>query len=507
MMAAEKRHDDLPALLSGIVDLDAQLREELAGITITGLSADSREVCAGDLFLALAGNTPRGAAFIDQALAQGAAAILWHCDAEAQPLSILWRTGAAGNRVPVVAVPQLVSRVGIIADRFFGAPSEKLFVVGITGTNGKTSCSQFVAQALGPTHCGVIGTLGHGFLGQLSDSGHTTPDTVHCHRWLATMLEEGADSVAMEVSSHALEQGRVDGVRFDCAVFTNLSREHLDYHGDMDSYHLAKKKLFNMPDLRHAVVNSDDEAGRAMLAGIPDSVEVVTYGLEAERLRPTLYGHELELHSDGFHLQVESPWGSGRVSAPLIGRFNASNVLATLAVLLIRGLAWDDAVVRVTRLHTVPGRMECFGGGERPLVVVDYAHTPDALANALQAVREHCRGDLWCVFGCGGDRDRGKRPLMGEIAERLADHVVLTHDNPRMEDPTAILDDILAGMKQPSRAQVIPDRAAAIAAAITQARAGDVVLVAGKGHENYQLIGNERIPFSDIEQVRARIAE
>ena len=507
MMAARKRHDDLPALLSGIVDLDACIRDELAGISVTGLTADSREVQAGDLYLACVGNTPRGAGFIDEALARGAAAIFWQSDGEAEPLSVLWRGGAVGERVPVVAIPQLRSRVGSIADRFFGEPSARLFVIGITGTNGKTSCSQFIAQALGEKRCGVIGTLGHGMPGRLTSTGHTTPDAVSCHRWLASMCDAGADSAAIEVSSHALEQGRVDGVRFDCAVFTNLSREHLDYHGNMERYRLAKTKLFTVPGLRYAVINSDDEVGRALLAVIPDSVEIVTCGLEAQRLRPTVYGHELELRSGGLAMTVDTPWGSGRVQARLIGRFNASNVLATLAVLLIRGLPWEEAVARIAQLRTVPGRMESFGGGARPLVVVDYAHTPDALAKALQAVREHCSGELWCVFGCGGDRDRGKRPLMGEIAERLADHVVVTSDNPRSEDPQAIIEDILAGMRLAEEVVVEPERAQAIALAIGRAQVGDVVLIAGKGHENYQLIGADKIPFSDIEQVRERIAE
>lgn len=506
MMAMELRHDDLPALLAGIVDFDGPVRAELSGVSVSGLTADSREVQAGDLYLACVADS-RGESFIDEALARGAAAVLWHCENDVQALSILWRSGGAGNRVPVVAVPQLNTRVGIIADRFFGEPSKSLFVVGITGTNGKTSCSQFLAQAFGDKRCGVIGTLGHGFPGALTDTGHTTPDAVTCHRWLAHMRTQGADSAAIEVSSHALEQHRVDGVRFDCAVFTNLSREHLDYHGDMASYHLAKQKIFKMPELKYAVINSDDEAGRRMLTGIPDDIEIITYGLTADRLPPTVYGHELELHSDGLSMQVASPWGRGQVSAGLIGRFNASNVLATLAVLLIRGLDWEEAMARIGALHTVPGRMERFGGGDRPLVVVDYAHTPDALANALQAVAEHSRGELWCVFGCGGDRDRGKRPLMGEIAERLADHVIVSSDNPRSEDPDQIIADILSGMQRPAAASVEADRATAISAAIAGARPGDAVLVAGKGHENYQLIGDARIPFSDIELVKERIAE
>ena len=490
----------LSALLQGIVDLKPE-----ADRNISGMSLDSRDIQAGDLFLACAGRNHNGASFIDAAINNGAVAVLWETQPGIQAIPLAYRPVSKGKTVPVIAVPDLSQLAGILADRFYGQPSRALFVCGVTGTNGKTSVSQFLAHTLSAdAPAGVIGTLGHGLYQHLEMGRHTTPDAVTVHRWLAELREQGAASVAMEVSSHALHQGRVNGVLFDCAVFTNLSRDHLDYHGDMQSYAAAKAGLFSMPGLRYAVINSDDSTGRELLPRLPNTLRVLRYGLEAEH-QPDVLGKCLSLSADGVEVELETPHGTGRFHSRLLGRFNISNLLAVLAVLLLSGIPLQGALARLATVKPVAGRMETFGGDAKPLVIVDYAHTPDALEQVLKALREHCRGRLWCVFGCGGDRDAGKRPLMGAIAEALADVVIVTNDNPRSEDLEQILADIKQGMTAPELIQTQPDRRQAIAAAIAQAKPGDVVLVAGKGHEAWQQIGDTRIPFSDIDEVASQL--
>jgi UDP-N-acetylmuramoyl-L-alanyl-D-glutamate--2,6-diaminopimelate ligase len=504
MMVAPTPRFALADLVSPYVDLDTAARTALAEITPTDMCMDSRQVKPGDLFLACGGRRAHGQTFIEQAVSAGAVAVLWECGDNTPCVPLNWRSSPKGRRVPLIAVPQLSSRVGVLADQFYGHPSADLFVVGVTGTNGKTSCSQFLAQTLQADQpCGVMGTLGHGIPPQLVQTGHTTPDAVTCHRWLAEMRDAGVSCVSMEVSSHALDQGRVDGVRFDCAVFTNLTREHLDYHGDMAAYQQAKSSLFHMPGLRYAVINSDDPFGRRLLSLIPDSVEIVTYGLDCNTLRPTVCGQALQLTDHGMHLTVNSAWGSANLDAPLFGRFNASNLLAVFGVLLLHGVPLPEVVSRLARVKPVAGRLERFEKKNKPRVFVDYAHTPDALEQVLGTLADHTRGKLWCVFGCGGERDRGKRPLMGEIAERLADFVVLTDDNPRHEDPLNIIEDIQRGMHDVDAIYVQRDRREAIRLAITNAQAEDIILVAGKGHEDYQLIGDETRFFSDADEVRA----
>jgi UDP-N-acetylmuramoyl-L-alanyl-D-glutamate--2,6-diaminopimelate ligase len=412
-----------------------------------------------------------------------------------------------------VGVAGLSRQLGLIAARFYAEPSRDMTVIGITGTNGKTSCCHYLAQALiedgGP--CGVIGTLGYGPYGALHAGSHTTPDAVTLQGELAVLRDAGIRRVAMEVSSHALDQERTQGVTFAGAIFTNLTHEHLDYHGDLTAYAQAKKKLFLMPGLCYAVINHDDAFGRELLAGLARPIIAVRYGLGDEvRQGDGRYVHGAIVQRDlaGLELQVSSSWGAGRVRSALLGQFNASNLLAVLAMLLLMEIPFDAALARLSRLRAVPGRMERFGGGTgQPLVIVDYAHTPDALMQVLQTLRLHCAGALWCVFGCGGDRDRGKRPLMGAVAERCADHVIVTSDNPRREDPQVIIDQILTGVRQVQAVARVPDRAQAIRQAVTGARGGDIVLVAGKGHEDYQQIGDERLPFSDREQVQRLLGE
>ncbi len=490
----------LSALLQGVIEVKPE-----ADCSITGMSLDSRDVRPGDLFLACVGREHDGASFIDAAIRNGAVAVLWESQDGIRAIPLTSRPAPNGKPVPVIAVPALSRQAGMLADRFYGQPSRALFVCGVTGTNGKTSVSQYLAQALSAdAPAGVIGTLGHGLYGQLEMGRHTTPDAVTLHRWLAELREQGAASVAMEVSSHALHQGRTTGVEFDCAVFTNLSRDHLDYHGDMQSYAATKAGLFQMPELRHAVINTDDATGRDLLGNIPKHLNVLRFGLEATH-QPDVLGKCLSMTGDGMEVEVSTPLGDGRFHSKLLGRFNISNLLAVLAVLLLRGIPLQGALARLATVNAVAGRMEAFGGGVKPLVIVDYAHTPDALDQVLTALREHCAGRLWCVFGCGGDRDAGKRPLMGAIAESLADVVILTNDNPRSEAPTQILTDIRQGMTQPAKAHSLQDRHEAIARAIAEARPGDVVLVAGKGHEAWQQIGDRKIPFSDIDEVTSQL--
>ena len=501
MMAAEqmKDHSTLAGLLAGLLEMDPALDRPVQGITL-----DSRKVGPGTLFLACSGSRQHGLSYARQAVEAGAVAIAWEPDAGqgdalAETLSDL--------KVPLLAVPALSWHVSAIAGRFYGEPSQRMYVYGITGTNGKTSISQLLAQALNDeTPCAIIGTLGYGFPGALRETGMTTPDAVSLQRLLVEMRRQGACELTMEVSSHALDQGRADGIHFDGAIFTNLSRDHFDYHGSMENYAAAKRRLFQMPGLGFAVINFDDEEGRRLLSKLEPGVEAMVYTLDPqaelpEGLSAWVRADSVTPSGDGLEIAFSSHRGEGVLQSRLLGRFNASNLLAVLLVLMVRGWDLSRALRVMQRLDTVPGRMQLLGGGEKPPVVVDYAHTPDALEKALQAVREHCAGRLSVVFGCGGDRDRGKRPQMGELAERLADRVYVTDDNPRSESSAAIIEEILAGMQRPERAMVAPDRGEAIRRAIREAAADDLVLVAGKGHEDYQLVGAERLHFDDREEV------
>ncbi len=462
------------------------------GLPVSGLCSDSRQCRPGDLFLAWPGTRQHGLEHLAAVERAGAVAVLY------DPVGVASLPSAG---LPLLPVPGLRALAGQLADRFFGMPSRDLAVIGVTGTNGKTSVCHFLAQALDAPdrRCGVIGTVGNGFPDELQPATHTTPDAIALHAELARLRDLGARRVALEVSSHALDQDRIAGVRLATAVFTNLTHEHLDYHGDMDGYGEAKRRLFSQPGLRGAALNVDDPQGAAWRAELDPGLEVLGYGFAAGA---DVQGANLVLDAGGLEFEVITPCGSGRLRSTLLGRFNASNLLATLSVLRLVGIDLEDALTRLARVRTVPGRMEHFGDGSGPLAVVDYAHTPDALASALAALRDHCRGRLWCVFGCGGDRDAAKRPLMGAAAEAGADRVIVTDDNPRHEDRTAIAAAIVAGMRQPARVEVLSDRGAAITRALTQATADDVVLVAGKGHETVQQVGDEMRPFSDRALVR-----
>ncbi len=507
MMAARNTNHAvrLSELLTGLVD-----PHSYTDCDVHGLMLDSRSVSKGDVFFALSGTRAHGHDYIAQALAADAAAVLWDRAPGVASIDQAKIGHGKHHSVPVIGVERLREHLGEIAARYYGHPSHSMTVFGVTGTNGKTSCSQFVARALNDdAPCGIIGTLGYGLVDQLSPSNHTTPDAISVQSHLAEMRDDGARAVAMEVSSHALDQFRVNGVKFHTAVFTNLTRDHLDYHGNMQDYGAAKARLFAFPGLKNAVINADDEFGRWLIARVPATVNAISYGLSGElhEPRPALFASRIELLPEGLHLEIKSPWGHATLRSNLLGRFNASNLLATLGALIASGMRFDTAIERVQRLETVPGRMQRFGGNGRPIMVVDYAHTPDALEHVLRALREHCKGRLTCVFGCGGDRDRGKRPLMGRIAERYADAVIITDDNPRTEDPARIVHDIREGMQHPDRADLIHDRAQAIRQGHAQSGPTDVVLVAGKGHETYQIVGDVRHEFSDAAQVMSLLQE
>lgn len=476
-----------------------------AGLPMLGLSLDSRELRPGYLFLACRGRDHHGLKHLADARGRGAAALVYDPVGADAYLPLPTDT-------PVFAVTDLAAKAGHIAARFYADPTATQRVMAVTGTNGKTSVSLITAQSLAESGhpCGVLGTVGFGAYGKLEEPTHTTPDAVSMQAWLARFRDQGLKHVSMEASSHALDQGRINGVRIEVAVFTNLTRDHLDYHDSMETYAAAKRRLFELPELKHAVINLDDAFGFALAGSLPGGVDCTGYTLEGRKSPAgrTLAAEKLALNSGGLTFDISGDFGHGHVDSRLLGRFNAQNLLAVQGALLALDMSFDESLRALNRARTVPGRMECFGGGPgRPLVVVDYAHSPDALEKALTAARAHCRGQLWCVFGCGGERDRGKRPQMGAIAERLADRVLITDDNPRGEDGDAIVAEILAGMQHRNRALVQRARGEAVAQAVHAALPGDVVLVAGKGHETEQIIGGKALHYSDRETVAGLFGE
>jgi UDP-N-acetylmuramoyl-L-alanyl-D-glutamate--2,6-diaminopimelate ligase len=482
----------LDHLLQGIAETTA------AGpIVVSGLALDSRDVRTGDAFFALHGTRGHGIEFVAGAVQRGASVVL----AEAPPRAV------KDPGVPVLWIDGLHTFVGEIASRFFGRPSESMRVIGVTGTNGKTSTVQLLAQALESLghRTATIGTLGAGLHGQLREGERTTPDAIAVQRLMAEFRGDGATHVAMEVSSHALEQGRVAAVDFDVAAFTNLTRDHLDYHGSMDAYGAAKAKLFAWPDLEAAVINTDDEFGRKLVNKLAPDVKALRLS-SAGDVSADIAATDIVTSAEGVAFHLRTPWGARVLRSRLLGRFNVANLLSVIACLGAIGESFDRIVDAVEALQPVNGRMNRIGGVEGlPLVVVDYAHTPDALEQAITALRAHCAAKLICVFGCGGERDAGKRPQMGDIAERLADIAIVTDDNPRGEDGDVIVAQILAGMKQPQYATVLRDREAAIRAALRMARPGDVVLIAGKGHETYQEGAAGKRAFDDMAVARAAL--
>ena len=473
----------LPLLVPELENVDIQ---------ISGIRDDSRRVKQGDLFIAVSGSHYSTQQMLEDIQSSGAAAALYDASEQVD--------GSNLSGVPLFSIENLRQKRGHIASRFYGNPSESMFVVGVTGTNGKTSCTQYISAALSEKS-GVVGTMGWGFPPELHEPGLTTPDAIRLQELFANLLGEQAAAICIEASSHGLDQHRLSGIAIDVAVLTNLTRDHLDYHGSVEAYKAAKKRLFVDFPIKLAVLNLDDAFSAEVAADLSDGIEVLSYSISNSQA--DVYCSRVEFTNKGIEALVETPWGQVEFQSSLIGKFNASNLLAVIAVLGSRGCTTDDIAERIYSLKNVKGRMDRIDVGSGALAVIDYAHTPDALENALVALRSHCNSKLWCVMGCGGDRDQGKRPIMGEIADRLADAVVITDDNPRSEKSEKIIDQIVAGIDDLTNVVAIDDRRAAIEYALQQATVGDIVLIAGKGHEDYQEIDGVRHPFSDHEVVEA----
>ena len=481
-----------------------------APVVVSGLALDTRQLNQGDVFIALGGSQFDGRHFIATAIERGAVAVLVEADKDWQGIDWL-------GSVPVIAVENLAQQVSAIAGRFYGDPSAHFRLVGITGTNGKTTCSLLLGQLSALLHecAGVVGTVGYGVLdaaalapfsqqlNALTSTGLTTPDAVRLQHIFAQLRDRAVAEVAIEVSSHSLQQGRVAGLHFETAIFTNLTQDHLDYHGDLASYGKAKQLLLQMPGLRYAIINADDEWAKSLLEKIPADVQPFRYSLRD--VDADVFAKDIALTGSGAKVTLVTPWGVGEFHSHLMGAFNLSNLLAVITAACVGGASLADVLLAIPQLQPAPGRMQAvvLEQSQQDInVIVDYAHTPDALENTLKAIREHNPGRVWTVFGCGGDRDRTKRPLMGRIAERFSDYVIVTNDNPRTEDPAIIAAEILRGMHNTHGCLVIAERAQAIDLAVQQARAGDVVLIAGKGHEDYQIFATQTLPFSDVKQAR-----
>ncbi|MCL4115153.1 UNVERIFIED_CONTAM: hypothetical protein GTU68_035883 [Idotea baltica] len=475
-------------LLKDIANIAVDVDCEISSLTI-----DSREVKQGSLFVALKGTQQHGLSYAKAVAAQGAAAIVWEADASIKVDDL---------SIPQLEITDLRHFMGEIVNRFYDSPSQALNVIGITGTDGKTSVSHFIAQAL--ESCAVMGTLGIGPLDDLQNATHTTPDVISTHKNIAAMKSQKIKNLAMEVSSHALDQGRIAGVDFDVAVLTNLTRDHLDYHGTVEAYAEAKAKLFALPDLKALVLNLDDAFGRK----IGNSGSIIAYGIGSVADYPagSLVAENAVFDSSGISADICYGDQQAKFTAAVLGRFNLSNLLAALGSMLAIGQTLEEAVSTLSRVQTVAGRMEKVSD-TGVLAVVDYAHTPNALETVLKALREHTQNRLICVFGCGGDRDAGKRPLMAKIAETNADVVIVTDDNPRSENPKTIMQDIVSGFIHADRITIEHDRANAINKALRAAASGDTVLIAGKGHENVQILATGTIPFSDREQANKVLQE
>ena len=459
-------------------------------IPVCGIASDSRTLEPGFLFLACEGSNSHGLDYLREAHAAGVCAVAWDSSTADAPDDI---------GIPMIGVENLAARLGDIANRFYGNPSSNLKTIGITGTNGKTTVAWLIAECLQQLdqRCGYIGTLGFGVDELHIAEGMTTPAAIELHGRLADFVDQGATHAALEVSSHALTQGRVDGIAFEAALFTNLTRDHLDYHGDMQSYFESKSRLFLSCNPRVRIINLDSEFGSELAARCGQ--DVVTVSTRFDRVadgRPYVFVRSVVANESGSEITITSSWGDGKFTLAMPGDFNVANAVLVLAYLLTANVDFEQACDVLQLVEAPPGRMQKVAASGSP-IYIDYAHTPDAIESALRALRPHCRGNIWCLFGCGGDRDIGKRSLMGKLVERHADKVVITTDNPRSENPKKIIDDIRAGLSNPDDATVIEDRAAAIAWTIANAGPSDVVLLAGKGHEDYQEVEGERRPFSD----------
>ena len=504
MTLAKKYFASLESLVRGF-----SMETLSSTISVSGITIDSRSVKEGDCFVALKGTQTDGAHYIEQAIAAGAAAVL--VDAQSE-LSV----DQSRLSVPVIGINQLSSRLSEIAGRFYGNPSHDMAVVAFTGTNGKTTCSLLYAQLLAKAallgerqKSAYIGTTGYGVAESQSQSLNasdqpfktkrsgdvqlTTPDAVSVQRIIAELAMSGTQSVALEASSHSLVQCRLQSIEIDIAVFTNLSRDHLDYHPDLKSYAAAKARLFELPSVQTAIINLDDPVGVEIAANLQPEMQLITFSLDNQVA--DIHCRQMDLDASGIRAQLVTPWGEGEITSSLIGGFNLSNLLAVIAAACTRGVTLENCLQLLPELQTAPGRMQSMSANAEPQVIIDYAHTPDALEKALQAIKPYCLGQLWLVFGCGGNRDKGKRIEMGKIANQFADRIIVTNDNPRFEQPEQIAEQILQGIDGDVTVEL--DRRRAISTSILQAESQDIILIAGKGHEDYQIIGDTRLPFSD----------
>ncbi|MCL1142900.1 UDP-N-acetylmuramoyl-L-alanyl-D-glutamate--2,6-diaminopimelate ligase [Shewanella gaetbuli] len=471
--------------------------------TINGLTLDSRNVSEGTVFVALPGHSVDGRKFIQAAIENGATAVLAHTDSSELHSKVEWV-----NQTPIIHFCQLSRQISAVAAQYYPV-ANTLNIIGITGTNGKTSVSQIIAQlaTLLNRKSAVMGTLGNGLWGELVDSGNTTADAITVMQQLSEYQQQGAQVCAMEVSSHGLVQGRIEAVPFKTAVFTNLSRDHLDYHGDMDAYAAAKKKLLKFGSLANAVINLDDQVGQQWLKEVADDAasnanNVDYYSFSVANSAADFYCEDIDFNHHGVkatlvYVNAQQQQCKAILNSPLLGHFNLANVIAAIAALSFQGFEISQILDALPQIKPVPGRMERFSNDTQATLVVDYAHTPDAIEQALTALRVHCHGQLWCVFGCGGDRDKGKRPLMAQAAEKFADKVMVTSDNVRSEDPQNIINDVLAGLQQPQQALSVVDRIEAIKQVVSLAQPEDIILLAGKGHETYQEIAGKRIEYDE----------
>jgi len=489
----------LDFLLEGFIK--DSLVEQCRGITVNALVQDNRKARSGNLFIAHQGYNTHGLLYAQDAVAKGVSVVLWDGDVENRS-EIL---DSISNKVLCLHCDDLKNKVGSIASRYYENPSLSLNVIGVTGTDGKTSIAHYLAQCLDSydVHCGVLGTLGNGFINDLHPTGLTTADALLVQKTLADIQQAGARHVVMEVSSHGLDQGRVNGVAFTTAIFSNMGADHLDYHGTVDNYANAKRRLFYTPGLGAAVINLDDEYGRKLAKEVREHVNVWGFSLSDDISSYEdcadyfVNAKQIQAYERGFHLTVETPKGEGCFDLPLLGRFNVSNALAVLATLLVSQFSLEHAMASLTAVHSVDGRVEIITEKDKPAVVVDYAHTEQGLSAVCSSMREHFNGNIWCVFGCGGDRDRSKRPLMAKVAEHYADKIIVTTDNPRHEDPQDIINEVMAGFDSTENVEAVLDRRQAIDIAITNAQPDDVVLLAGKGHETSQIVGDVHIAFDD----------
>ena len=497
MMAALDNNNgvSLKYLLKGIAEVTDQ-QERL----VTGISNDSRTVGRDYLFTACNCNYNRSIEFTRDAVHKGANVVLYESgnDRDMEGINSL-----------KIAVRDLHKKLGVISDRFFGSPTQDMNIIGVTGTNGKTTVSHLITQALTREDdtCGLIGTLGYGTLDNLRYSANTTPMPPTLQHYLADFHDAGIKKAVLEISSHGLDQYRIVGTRITTAVFTNLTRDHLDYHANLESYAGAKRKLFTEYSILNAVININDIQGSNLIREMDKEVRIIKYGMSQSRIQAEdkleyIYGKIAGQDVKALDLDLETSWGNGSVRVGLTGEFNAYNILACLAVLMLNDFSFDEALKRLSLLQPVPGRMESITCSNKATIFVDYAHTPDALIKALKTARSGNSGRLICIFGCGGDRDTGKRPLMGEAAAKYADIIIVTSDNPRSEDPEQIIKHIVKGISGHIDTRILPDRQQAICEAINESQPNDVILIAGKGHEDYQEINGSKIPFSDQEIVK-----